>query len=152
MQLSGSYEPALVDAQLTLLVMPWDRDPIGDELFCADFSNAGSVEFTDDGFWFKGLHFVDLGTDGLQLVESVRPDDVPELRFSNDGVRIELPFPVHAVRVDVVAGTGAAIVATADRRRWRGRRHRSLPGAAAAHAHARRPLADQRGDAHRRRR
>ena len=113
MQVSGTYEPALVDAQLTLLVMPWDRDPVGDEVFCMDFSNPDSMRFNDDGFDFKGLRFVDLGTEGLVLVESVAPANVRELRFSNDGVRVELPFPVRAVRLEVFSGTGSAVVVTA---------------------------------------
>lgn len=104
-QVSGDYEPAVVDAQLTLLVVPWGRDPVGDELLCVDFSDPSSVQFTPDGFDFKGLHFVDLHPrgNGLALVESEPPADVRELRFSNHGVRVEFPVPVPAVRVAVGA-------------------------------------------------
>ena len=112
MQLSGAYEPALVDAQLTLLVLPWERDPIAGVVFCIDFSNASSVEFATDGFEFKGLHFVDLGTDGLRLTESNPPANVPELEFSSEGVRVEFPLPVRGVRVDVRSDS-SAILATA---------------------------------------
>ena len=108
MQLSGAYEPALVDPSLTLLVLPWERDPVRGVVFCIDFSNPSSVGFTTDGFDFKGLHFVDLGTDGLVLTESTPPANVPELRFTTDGVRIELPLPVHGVRIDVWSVAGSA--------------------------------------------
>jgi hypothetical protein len=80
-------------------------------VFCIDFSNPSPVEFTTDGFDFKGLHFVDLGADGLALTESTPPANVPELRFSNDGVRIEFPLPVRGVRVDVRSLTFAEILA-----------------------------------------
>ena len=115
MQVSGTYEPALLDPSLTLLVLPWERDPISGVVFCSDFSNPSSVEFTTDGFDFKGLHFVDLSDsgDGLTLVENTPPANVPELRFSRSGVRIDLPLPVHGVRVDVRSATSADILAEA---------------------------------------
>lgn len=115
MQLSGTYEPALVDPSLTLLVLPWERDPTSGVVFCTDFSNPSSVEFTTDGFEFKGLRFVDLSNtgDGLVLIENTPPANVPELRFSRDGVRIEVPLPVRGVRVDVRSATSAGIHAEA---------------------------------------
>ena len=102
MQLSGVYEPALVDPSLTLLVMPWERDPIRGVVFCIDFSNPSSVDFTTDGFDVQGPALRRPRTrTGCALVEETPPANVPELRFSDDGVRIEFPFPVRGVRVDV---------------------------------------------------
>lgn len=117
LQLSGVYEPALVDPSLTLLVQPWERDPIRGVVFCIDFANPSSVDFTTDGFEFKGLHFVDLsggGGDGVELVETTPPANVPELRFSNNGVRIEFPLPVRGVRVDVRSSNTAILAAATD--------------------------------------
>ena len=71
---------------------------------------------------------------GCVLVESVAPANVRELQFSTAGVRIDLPFPVRAVRLDVLSGTGSAVVVTAtaadgsvvDTARCPGERRRTL--------------------------
>jgi hypothetical protein len=112
-QLSGAFEPALVDPALTLLVLPWERDPVAGVAFCVDFANPESVVFTDDGFDFRGLHFVDLSGSGLTLVETTPPANVRELRIPRLGVRVEFPLPVRGVRVDVRSQGLTAIVATA---------------------------------------